>query len=131
LSSTRAHVARVFAGGFLKTGSTVFGQTIRTPTRATDGPLRGVIFETFSLKSSRQPQVRPAALRRLGDGGQGARRAGRGLKSLYPHQTGRMKAIEHIKTMAGSPDADLALRPASRNLAHGFVGWAFMPSVKP
>jgi hypothetical protein len=30
-----------------------------------------------------------------------------------------MDAIRNIKTMAGSPDADLALRSASRNLAHG------------
>ena len=45
--------------------------------------------------------------------------------------TGRMKVIQHIKTMAGSPNADLALRPASRNLAHGFMGWRFMPFVKP
>jgi hypothetical protein len=37
-----------------------------------------------------------------------------------PATIGRMKAIQHIKTMAGSPDADLALRSASRNLAHGF-----------
>jgi hypothetical protein len=33
--------------------------------------------------------------------------------------------------MAGSPDADLALRPASGNLAHGFMDWRFMPFVKP
>jgi hypothetical protein len=31
----------------------------------------------------------------------------------------RMDAIRNMKTMAGSPDADLALRSASRNLAHG------------
>ncbi|MCA6118227.1 hypothetical protein J6524_25610 [Bradyrhizobium sp. WSM 1738] len=31
----------------------------------------------------------------------------------------RMDAIRKIKTMAGSPDADLALRSASRHLAHG------------
>jgi hypothetical protein len=37
-----------------------------------------------------------------------------------PATIGRMKVIRHIKTMAGSPDADLALRSASRNLAHGF-----------
>jgi hypothetical protein len=30
------------------------------------------------------------------------------------------ETIQHIKTMAGSPDADLTLRSASRNLAHGF-----------
>jgi hypothetical protein len=41
------------------------------------------------------------------------------------------EAIQRIKTMAGSPDADLALRPASGNLAHGFVGWRFVPFVKP
>jgi len=31
----------------------------------------------------------------------------------------RMDAIRNIKTMAGSPDADLVSRSASRNLAHG------------
>jgi hypothetical protein len=31
-----------------------------------------------------------------------------------------MIAIPHIKTMAGSPDADRITRSASRNLAHGF-----------
>jgi hypothetical protein len=36
-----------------------------------------------------------------------------------------MKAIQHIKTMAGSQDADFALRSASRNLAHGFFVLAF------
>jgi hypothetical protein len=31
----------------------------------------------------------------------------------------RMDAIRKMKTMAGSPDADLVVRSASRNLAHG------------
>jgi hypothetical protein len=31
-----------------------------------------------------------------------------------------MKEIAHIKTMAGSPDADRTQPSASRNLAHGF-----------
>jgi hypothetical protein len=44
---------------------------------------------------------------------------------------GRMNTIQHIKTMAGSPDADFALRSASRNLAHGFMCLAFMPSMEP
>jgi hypothetical protein len=43
-----------------------------------------------------------------------------GRLAFARYQTGRMKAIPHIKTMAGSPDADLASRSASRNLAHGF-----------
>jgi hypothetical protein len=33
----------------------------------------------------------------------------------------RMDAIRNMKTMAGSPDADLALRSASRNLGMVFV----------
>jgi hypothetical protein len=37
-----------------------------------------------------------------------------------PVPTGRMKAIPHIETMAGSPGADRQARSASRNLAHGF-----------
>jgi hypothetical protein len=32
-----------------------------------------------------------------------------------------MDAILKPETMAGSPDADAAMRPASRNLAHGFL----------
>jgi hypothetical protein len=36
-----------------------------------------------------------------------------------------MKAIQRIKTMAGSPDADFASRSASGNLAHGFRVLAF------
>jgi hypothetical protein len=41
-------------------------------------------------------------------------------QELLPATLGRMKAIRHIETMAGSPDADFATRSASRNLAHGF-----------
>jgi hypothetical protein len=33
----------------------------------------------------------------------------------------RMDAILKPETMAGSPDADVALRAASRRLAHGFL----------
>jgi hypothetical protein len=47
-----------------------------------------------------------------------ARVEGRLPKAPYP--TGRMKDIAHIKTMAGSPDADRTQPSASRNLAHGF-----------
>ena len=36
----------------------------------------------------------------------------------------RMDAIRNVKTMAGSPDADLILRSASRNLAHGLCVFA-------
>ena len=39
---------------------------------------------------------------------------------LSPELPERMEAIQDTKTMAGSPDADVALRSASRNLAHGF-----------
>jgi hypothetical protein len=45
---------------------------------------------------------------------QSGRWAGQGARI-----TERMDAIRDIKTMAGSPDADLMLRSASRNLAHG------------
>jgi hypothetical protein len=37
-----------------------------------------------------------------------------------PATIGRMKAIQHTETMAGSPGADRRLRSASGNLAHGF-----------
>jgi hypothetical protein len=43
-----------------------------------------------------------------------------GRDGQVPVTSGRMDAIRNIKTMAGSPDADLLLRSASRNLAHGF-----------
>jgi len=56
---------------------------------------------------------------------------GQRLKSFNPAPNRKDEAIQHVKTMAGSPDADLALRPASGNLAHGFMSWRFMPFVKP
>jgi hypothetical protein len=42
-----------------------------------------------------------------------------------------MDAILKPETMAGSPDADAALRPASRNLAHGFLFFGVSSFVKP
>jgi hypothetical protein len=74
----------------------------------------------ISEKHHAQTEERPAAIRRLGDDGQGARRAGSKAQELLPATIGRMKTIRHTKTMAGSPDADFATRSASRNLAHGF-----------
>jgi hypothetical protein len=52
-------------------------------------------------------------------------------QQLLPATIGRMKAIQHIKTMAGSPDADLILRSASRNLAHGFCALVFHAFREP
>ena len=52
--------------------------------------------------------MRPAAIRRLG------------VTGKMPVLPGRMDAIQNMKTMAGSPDADHTRRSASRNLAHGF-----------
>jgi hypothetical protein len=52
-------------------------------------------------------------------------------QELLPATIGRMKAIQHIKTMAGSPDADLQLRSASRNLAHGFFVRGFHAFREP
>ena len=43
----------------------------------------------------------------------------------------RMDAIRNIKTMAGSPDADLVLRSASRNLAHGLCVFGRRSLVNP
>src|SRR6516164_5459168 len=43
-----------------------------------------------------------------------------GEGAFVPFQIERMNAIPHIKTMAGSPDADRKSRSASSNLAHGF-----------
>jgi hypothetical protein len=50
----------------------------------------------------------PAAIRPLGATGK------------VPVRPERMDAIRNMKTMAGSPDADLASRAASCHLAHGF-----------
>jgi len=52
---------------------------------------------------------RPAAIRPLGATG----------KVPVTRSEG-MDAIRNMKTMAGSPDADLANRSASGRLAHGF-----------
>jgi hypothetical protein len=43
----------------------------------------------------------------------------------------RMDAIRNMKTMAGSPDADLVLRSASRNLAHGLCVFGPRSLVNP
>jgi hypothetical protein len=43
----------------------------------------------------------------------------------------RMDAIRKMKTMAGSPDADLVLRSASRNLAHGLCVFGLRALVNP
>jgi hypothetical protein len=43
----------------------------------------------------------------------------------------RMDAIRNMKTMAGSPDADLVLRSASRNLAHGLCVFGLRALVNP
>jgi hypothetical protein len=53
---------------------------------------------------------RPAAIRPLGTTGK------------VPVMTEGMHAIQMMKTMAGSPDAELS--SASRNLAHGFCVWS-------
>jgi hypothetical protein len=50
---------------------------------------------------------------------------------LLPAPIGRMKTIQHTKTMAGSPDADLSMRSASRNLAHGFFVPGFYAFREP
>ena len=48
-----------------------------------------------------------------------AGRDGQGARDLSE----RMDAILEPKTMAGSQDAGVALRPASCHLAHGFLFW--------
>jgi hypothetical protein len=52
--------------------------------------------------------------------------AGQGART-----TERMDAIRNIKTMAGSPDADLMCRSASRHLAHGFCVSGLRSFVNP
>jgi hypothetical protein len=76
--------------------------------------------------------VGPAAIRRLDNDGQGARRTGQGHYS-WPVPSEGMEAIHDMKTMAGSPDAEavIALQSASRNLAHGFCVLGFHEFRKP
>jgi len=62
---------------------------------------------------------RPAAIRPLD------------LTGKVPVTTERMDAIRNIKTMAGSPDADLPIRSASRRLAHGFCFWGCHSFANP
>jgi len=62
---------------------------------------------------------RPAAIRPLD------------LTGKVPVTTERMAAIRNIKTMAGSPDADLPIRSAYRRLAHGFCFWGSHSFVNP
>jgi hypothetical protein len=57
---------------------------------------------------------------------QSGRWAGQGART-----TERMDAIRNIKTMAGSPDADLVLRSVSRNLAHGLCVSGVPAFAKP
>jgi hypothetical protein len=76
-------------------------------------------------------KVRPAALRRLGDDGQVPVARIEGSTAFARTKPQGMKTIQHIKTMAGSPDADFPSRSASRNLAHGFARWPFVPFEKP
>jgi hypothetical protein len=63
--------------------------------------------ETIALE-----RKRPAAIRPLG------------VTGKMPVMTERMHVIQTPKTMAGSPDADLIFRSASRRLAHGFCVWS-------
>jgi len=72
----RAHVARVFAHGFERRLLLPFGQAMRIRDAAVDGSHPGVILEAFSKRDHAHTEGRPAALRRLDDDGQGARRAG-------------------------------------------------------
>jgi hypothetical protein len=62
---------------------------------------------------------RPAAIRPLD------------VTGKVPVTTERMDAIRNIKTMAGSPDAELSIRSASRRLAHGFCIWRSHSFVNP
>jgi hypothetical protein len=111
---------------------TVFEQTMRIPVRTVDGSHRGMTFEAFFAKEFMpKRKVRPAALRRLGDDGQVSVARVEGSTAFARTKPQGMKTIQHIKTMAGSPDADFASRSASRNLAHGFVRWPFVPFEKP
>jgi hypothetical protein len=52
-------------------------------------------------------------------------------QALLPEFPGRMEAIQDMRTMAGSPDAAVATRSASRNLAHGFCVLGFHAFREP
>jgi hypothetical protein len=83
--------------------------------------------DRFMLKSlTEQDAVRRNVQQQSGGWamtGKGARRAGRHDKMARTIEG--MEAIPNMKTMAGSPGADFATRPASRHLAHGFYVCGF------
>jgi hypothetical protein len=83
---------------FRKAGLSIFERRSCARARLRKSGYR--FFEKIALKPRR-----PAAIRQLG---------GADARTIE-----RMDAIRNMKTMAGSPDADLILRSASRNLAHG------------
>src|SRR5450631_4534513 len=78
-----------------------------------------------------QTEERPAAIRRLGDDGQGARRAGSKAQELLPATIGRMKPSgtsrpwQDRRTLISQPDQRLAI------LRMVFLCRAFAPLVNP
>jgi hypothetical protein len=99
---------------------------MRTPMRAIDGLLRGVIFETFfrGRAHARHKFVQQHSGDWAMTGKVPVARV-KGSRAFCPHQTGRMKAIQHIKTMAGSPDADLAFATSVPQSCAWFYELAF------
>ena len=99
--------------------------------RATDGSHQGTFFEALLRKNlvPRQKFVQQHSgdwtmtgkvpVARVED------------QELWPATIGRMKAIRHIKTMAGSPDADFATDQRLAILRMVFLCRAFTPFVKP
>jgi len=78
-----------------------------------DGFMPGLLTEQDAVRRNVQQQSGGWTMT-----GKGARRAGRQCNKARTVEG--MEAIPNIKTMAGSPGADLAMRPAPRHLAHGF-----------
>jgi hypothetical protein len=108
LLSTRAPVSARFLRDRSKPLFAIFERTIMHKSMKPEKSM------TVFPKTSCSILQRPAAIRPLG------------VTGTVPVTSERMDAIRNIKTMAGSPDADL-LRSGSRHLAHGFCVFGDAP----
>jgi hypothetical protein len=85
------HLARVFAHGPEKRFSVFSIRSCDFQVQAHFVCLHRRHDPDFAKKHHAQTEERPAAIRRLGDDGQGARRAGSKAQELLPATIGRMK----------------------------------------
>jgi hypothetical protein len=83
-------------------------------------------FRKAIMRKQEHTVSQPIMLKQTSSSNPAAGHNGQGART-----TERMAAIRNIKTMAGSPDADLVLRSASRNLAHGLCVSGVRSFVNP